>query len=299
MISNIALVDLFKKALSEKWGYIWGTAGIVWTQARQNQKVNYMISKYGENWKKNADAKNDHYYNACLYGAKWIGHTVSDCSGMFVWAFKQFNIGMSHISSNIYLNYCTTKGKLTSELKKTIPAGTAVFTGSSEKNHPHVGLYVGDGKVIEASGTQAGVCTSNITASKWTYYGLLKNVSYDGGGVSTPVPTPVGNELPTLKKGSKGEYVKKLQKRLMELGYSLPKYGADGDFGNETIEAVKAFQKDHGLTVDGIVGEKTWKAMDKNETVVYYDVVVKHLTSSQADEILKLYDNAHKEVESK
>lgn len=294
MISANALVDLFKQALSEKWGYIWGTAGILWTQARQNQKVSYMVSKHGENWKKNADAKKDNYYNASVYGAKWIGHTVADCSGLFVWAFKKLGGSIYHGSNSIYDRYCTSnKGKLNSTLKKNLLVGTAVFTGDA-KSHGHIGLYVGDGKVIEASGTQAGVCTSNITASKWTYYGLLKDVSYDGS-----VPTPVNDELPTLKKGSKGEDVKKLQKRLMELGYSLPKYGADGDFGNETLEAVKAFQKDHGLTVDGVVGEKTWKAMDKNETVVYYDVVIKHLTASQADAILKLYDNAHKEVESK
>lgn len=71
----------------------------------------------------------------------------------------------------------------------------------------------------------------------------------------------------TLKKGSNGEDVVKLQKRLMELCYSLPNYGADGDFGNETVNAVKAFQREHKdangkkLTVDGVVGSKTWAAL--------------------------------------
>ena len=53
-----------------------------------------------------------------------------------------------------------------------------------------------------------------------------------------------------------------LQKQLLKLGYKLPKYGADGDFGSETKKAVKAFQTDKGLQVDGIVGPKTWAALD-------------------------------------
>jgi N-acetyl-anhydromuramyl-L-alanine amidase AmpD len=56
-----------------------------------------------------------------------------------------------------------------------------------------------------------------------------------------------------LRKGSKGEEVRKLQ----ELLGLFP----DGSFGNETEKAVQAFQKLKGLTVDGIVGPKTWEAL--------------------------------------
>lgn len=66
---------------------------------------------------------------------------------------------------------------------------------------------------------------------------------------------------PTCKKGAKGNITRWIQKRLMKLGYSLPKYGADGSFGNETVEAVKAFQRDKGLSVDGIVGQNTWRKL--------------------------------------
>lgn len=57
----------------------------------------------------------------------------------------------------------------------------------------------------------------------------------------------------TLKKGSKGEDVKKLQQLL--------KITVDGDFGPKTEEAVKKFQKEHNLTQDGIVGNKTQEAL--------------------------------------
>ena len=43
----------------------------------------------------------------------------------------------------------------------------------------------------------------------------------------------------------------------MKLGYKLPKYGADGDYGSETVAAVNAFQKAEGLTEDGCYGDKT------------------------------------------
>lgn len=55
----------------------------------------------------------------------------------------------------------------------------------------------------------------------------------------------------TLKKGCKGSDVTDLQADLMKLGYALPKYGADGDYGSETVKAVKAFQKAKKLTMDG------------------------------------------------
>lgn len=60
-----------------------------------------------------------------------------------------------------------------------------------------------------------------------------------------------------LARGMAGADVMELQSRLMELGYALPKYGADGDFGSETETAVKAFQKDRRLDPDGIVGPMT------------------------------------------
>lgn len=295
MIQAQELVAKFKTALSEKWGYIWGTAGVKWTEAKQQQKINYMVSKYGANWKKSTDAKKDNYYNASVYGSKWVGHTVADCSGLFVWAFKQLGGSIYHGSNTIYDKYCSNKGKLNSTLKKNLAVGTAVFTGDASK-HGHIGLYIGDGKVIEASGTQAGVCTSNLSAGKWTYYGLLKDVSYDGSA-STPVPVPVPSapvnetKLPTLKKGSKGEYVTLLQTKLKNKGYDLGSYGVDGDFGTATEKAVKAFQKDNGLTADGIVGEKTWKALDSSESMKFYTVTIPHLSFIHADALVKQYAN--------
>jgi peptidoglycan hydrolase-like protein with peptidoglycan-binding domain len=55
-------------------------------------------------------------------------------------------------------------------------------------------------------------------------------------------------------KGDKGTEVKTIQEGLIYLGYDLGKYGADGDFGDATDSAVRKFQKDNGLVVDGKYG---------------------------------------------
>lgn len=64
--------------------------------------------------------------------------------------------------------------------------------------------------------------------------------------------------MTTLKNGSKGSDVITLQNSLNEKGYNLV---ADGIFGLNTENAVKAFQKTNGLDADGIVGPKTWLAL--------------------------------------
>lgn len=53
-----------------------------------------------------------------------------------------------------------------------------------------------------------------------------------------------------MKRGSRSVEVRKLQLMLMELGYELPRWGADGDLGTETIDALALFLREHGMTVD-------------------------------------------------
>lgn len=65
----------------------------------------------------------------------------------------------------------------------------------------------------------------------------------------------------TLKKGAKGNITKLAQEKLISLGYALGKYGADSNFGTATYNAVVKFQKDNGLTPDGIIGQNTWRKL--------------------------------------
>ena len=66
-----------------------------------------------------------------------------------------------------------------------------------------------------------------------------------------------------LSSGDRGNDVKKLQQDLIALGYSLGSYGADGVYGNDTVKAVRKFQKDNKLKVDGIAGVGTLGKIDE------------------------------------
>ena len=65
----------------------------------------------------------------------------------------------------------------------------------------------------------------------------------------------------TLKNGSKGTDVKAMQEFLLQLEYSLPKYGADDEFGSETEKALKAFQRKVGIKQDGLYGSEAHQAL--------------------------------------
>ena len=250
MIIPEALIGKFRQALDEHWGYIWGTAGEAWTEAKQKELEKTTDSSRAQGRK---------------YGSKWIGHTVADCSGLFSWAFKKLGGTMYHGSDTMYRKYCVNKGELSKGKRTdqgTLKPGTAVFVWNGS-SYSHVGLYVGDGIVIEAMGTLKGVTTTKVSAGKWTHWGELAGIDYVNAGQNEQLT--INNEqlkqltIPkTVRKGSKGDVVKEMQSILEKLGYDLGPCGVDGDFGRMTEKAVKAFQQDHGLKVDGIVGPKTW-----------------------------------------
>lgn len=291
MITPSALIEKFEQAKKEKWGYIWGTAGEKWTESSQNNLVQYFINKYGSGWKNSSEAKGNDRYRGALYGSKWIGRRVADCSGLFSWAFKQLGGYMYHGSNTMWKSYCTAQGELTKKGRtdgQPLKPGTAVFTGNAS-NKGHVGLYVGNDLVIEASGTTAGVITTTISGGKWKYWGELKGVAYEEGKTTSEIT--IEPTRPTLKRGNKGKHVKTLQTELQRLGYDLGSYGIDGDFGKATEAAVKQFQSDYGLTADGIVGEKTWEMLlnAKPENIKYVKVLIPNLKESEAKELLSKY----------
>lgn len=104
-------------------------------------------------------------------------------------------------------------------------------------------------ELIKADGyaTSSSYVATNL--NRILLYSLTK---YDPGQQITgnPYPTPSTN----LKTGSRGDSVKWLQYALKRLGFSLL---VDGIFGPRTDEAVRAFQAERGLVVDGIVGKLT------------------------------------------
>lgn len=132
----------------------------------------------------------------------------------------------------------------------------------------HVGVYVGGGYAVEERGFNYGCVKTKVASRKWTHWFQLPFVDYGdavftGGSYVKPDSAQTEYTLGTrtVKKGSKGTDVKALQEFLLQLEYSLPKYGADGEFGSETETALKKFQKKVGIKQDGIYGSETHTAL--------------------------------------
>lgn len=254
-------VEKIEQAYTEKWGYIWAQSGATWTQAKQTS----LEKKYNSDPQKYSD-----YEMGAKYGSRWIGHKVADCSGLPYGVLKKMGISIYHGSNSIWKKNLSHKGEIKKGMK--LPIGAAIFTGN-DSDKPHIGTLTSATVVTEAKSTQSGVVHTPISNKKWKYWGLYKGVEYDfvpGEEVEELIPEsvtiPIVMEVtfPTLRKGDKRAEVATLQQLLIDHGISLPKYGADGDFGNETLKAVKKFQKEHGLVVDGIVGPKTWTELMKD-----------------------------------
>lgn len=213
--------------------YCWGGNGELttevdeaWIRKKENSKENADITV--KNWKKN-------------YGK--AGVRLMDCSGLIVYGLRKSGAKSSSFDTKAE----GLRDMCTAIEKKELRDGDLCFrmSGGVAK---HVGMYIG-GKVIESRGRAYGVVTRGITLAGWSKYGRL-NIKWED--------EPKDYVLTRLlKKGCKGSDVKALQLRLLEQGYSLPKYGADSDFGSETKNAVLRMQKDYGLKQDGIVGKNT------------------------------------------
>ena len=124
--------------------------------------------------------------------------------------------------------------------------GSVTGNGTIGANQPGVGTTAGTGVGVNPGvSTTIGVTTQNPGTTRPTV-------------TATPAPS-------SLKNGSKGSAVKSLQQRLKELGYYSG--SVDGDFGDATEAAVRAFQKQNGLTVDGKAGTKTITKLNSSSAV--------------------------------
>lgn len=99
--------------------------------------------------------------------------------------------------------------------------------------------------------------TRDISTIRY-YYKPIADVWVDDGSGGGGGVTPSAH--PTLRQGSSGSEVVLLQQDLIAKGYGP--LSATGFFGTKTAAAVRQFQSDSGLVVDGIVGPATWQALE-------------------------------------
>lgn len=133
--------------------------------------------------------------------------------------------------------------------------GRAIVYAETDKQSKAV-LLLGAGNLMDVLGTIGAFYKVNAAGKVGYISG--NRVTIVSGVITTPAPVfKLARELRRTKVLMQGEDVLRIQLELKELGYNLGEYGADGKYGDDTVEAVRAFQRDHGLKVDGWVGEKT------------------------------------------
>lgn len=140
--------------------------------------------------------------------------------------------------------------------------------GDNTGRSDHVGIVervVGDTITVIEGNYKNAVTRRNIRVNGKNIrgYGVPKYDTEDVKPTNTEEVCTV--EVSVLKKGAKGDQVKSMQILLMGYGFKMENngktYGADGSFGAATENAVKAFQKAKGLSVDGSCGPKTWNKL--------------------------------------
>lgn len=161
--------------------------------------------------------------------------------------------GVPDKSADGMFEWCRKQGADSGSIA-TIPLDTA---GVAVRFAGHVGVYVGDGKVVEWRGFAYGCVTTNLFDRPWTHWYALPWVDYEKAEIS--VPDTLGER--TLKRGMKGEDVKAMQEALLAAGFRLERYGADGDFGAETEKAVRALQQRAQITENGVYNPQTHEAL--------------------------------------
>lgn len=181
-MSKIPVSEVYRyldMMLRDRWGYIYGTAGILWTQSRQNSTTNEMAQKYG---------------------AKWVGHMVADCSGVIVYIWRKFRLSIPHGSSSM-----VKQGYIVDCGSEPHPGWAALVDDTpSTPDNKHIGVVGADGvTVYECKGTQSGFVTSKVTDKKWTKFGKFRDVDYSGEVEPVPMGTQVNYKAEvTTKSGA-------------------------------------------------------------------------------------------------
>ncbi|EPY2286906.1 GH25 family lysozyme [Clostridium sporogenes] len=140
------------------------------------------------------------------------------------------------------------------------------ISGNVDLNNFTNGIFIGKANAPNNS-SNSNKSTSTIYGSHSLISSLQREITKQGFGNLYADGMAGDNTLdaaPTCKQKARGGITKIIQQMLINIGYPVGSYGADGVFGDGTVTAIKALQKDCNLVPDGIVGRETWKALFRN-----------------------------------
>jgi len=254
MNNNEFVKQLLHIARETKTTYVYGGYGQKLTAANKLMfKTMYKKNREGVILEgiNNADANTCGYDCNCLVkstinGNK--GYTTKPCPDVNIEAMLKACTEVSEDMNNIELGEYLVYGDLS-----------------------HCGVYVGivDGKrcaVESTSRFENGVQVIDVDREErkglWKYHGKLsKYIDYPKPNTSAANLKGYGDVRLRAAKGDESEYVKAIQNRLVYLGYTS--VSPVGYYGDDTANAVKAFQNKNGLSGTGIVDVDTFNALIK------------------------------------
>ena len=176
-----------------------------------------------------------------------------DCSGLVSWALIQIGLRSKRTDCDGLWAKC----KPLSEPRN----GALVFrvSGGNSQDETHVGVCLEDTYVIHSKGRDVGVVMEKYKASYWHkcgwYQGLLDDAAQPS---SVIVSTGETRLMKVTNPYMRGSDVAELQKRLLALGYSIGRSGADGIYGNDTASAVLELQtRAQNIRICGELDERT------------------------------------------
>ena len=282
------------------WPYIFGDRGQLCTPAHRRAAYN---SKGEDHPTIKTKCKNFEGTGSCSGCTFYPGGQTraNDCRGFTYWILLQI-YGWKLMGAGATSQWNNADNWKAKETIDTMPANTlcCLFVQKG-KTMEHTGFGLNN-ETVECSN---GVQHSKTRNKKWTHWAVPKCI--DDDTIVTPT-TPSDPDdgfpasptwRPTIRKGNKGDVVRECQRMLEKLGYNLGICGVDGDYGTATDAAVRAFQREHGLIVDGVCGPMTWDALDKavnqsgqKPAEKTYTVMITGLDKTQAEAIAGNYPGA-------
>lgn len=190
-------------------------------------------------------------------GCSFVDTRVFDCAGFVLWTLTQAGVPFYGQGATTQWN-TPSNWAARGEIKNMPKNLVCVVYKRRGTKMSHTGMSMGDGAggVIHCS-TTVKRGNAYTDSSPWTHWGIPRGL-YSTEELRK-AGLDVADNTPTLRRGSQGDAVEELQALLnAKYGYDLE---VDGNYGSKTEAAVKDFQKKHGLTADGVVGPKTWRAL--------------------------------------
>lgn len=221
-------------------------------------------------------------------GCKWENALAFDCRGFTYWCLLT-GYGMKLQGGGCTSQWGYRSNWLQQGVIRDMPDVVCCVFQYNRGKYQHTGIHIGGGVIIHCAYNDAGVQYGNISDTAWTHYAIPAGLytaeeiaAAKPLGDHTPAKQPEETVYFNLRRGSKGTEVTRLQAALSALGYDCGE--ADGIFGAKTEAAVRNFQRDHSLTVDGIAGRDTQAALyaTDSETQPTYTVTLRNVPQADA-----------------